>query len=146
MKIISIYEAVDGARFEKADDCMAHEHWLQLAKAIRASLWGEAIMENSSKFRNGRTFIQHTKDAFEKYRSEVSDYIKSRYPADHESFCHRGDGLGAFGRMIDDSKDNVTNKLLSVLNRTDSQYREWGQLYYRNNPPTDASAITREKY
>lgn len=134
MDIITKYKSFDGVEFLTALDCEEHEFNLKQANLIMSELPDRT---DSRNFSNGMGYIQHDSESILKVRNKFLEFCK-RY-TDMEWIQETIDsGFDVdpswAGRIIDESAPRSISKLWYRFSCIDKQCREWGQIYYANNP------------
>lgn len=132
MKKIEIFVASDGTRFDKEEGCRLYEEMITKTNKVLEQLPAE---NKDITFQNGHGYIQHSLDIFEKVRMELLDLIKSNFP--HEWVDKTIEGMkdpSWIGRLLCDASYSkpLYNAWCRIMN-TDSDYREWGQYYFKLN-------------
>ena len=123
MKIINIYEAVDGKRFNKEHECLLYE------KIANQVIEFTNKLDMNAKI-DGEGYIQHpigTKEAVKTTLLRLSNHW----------FKENRDVLTyALGRYISDGEIKCLGRLMSIYQCIDTKERQWNQPYYANNPGT----------
>lgn len=132
MKVLTIYEAVDGSRWD--DESLAIK---RDALVARVDIAMRPLGPSNEAF-NGDGYIQHDasdylkvrKALIELSRESIGEWI-DRQEKEHKSdlmTCHPS----WFCRMCDG--EGPVSRAWERIARIDKQYREWGQQYFANNP------------
>ncbi len=134
MRQVTKYKANDGSEFTDAAECIKHERNCADADEIMSKL---PTKPNTCDFSNGGGYLQHDKDTFLVVRNKFCEFAK-RY-TDHKWIQDTIDnGMDAHpswvGRMIDECAPRSISKLWYRFMCVDSEFREWGQPYYADNP------------
>lgn len=134
METITKYLANDGEEFKDRQSCVAHESMLMILGAAMDSL---KTRPKSSEFHNGDLgYIQQDKEGVDgasrvvlalccNYYSSIKQDIKDN------AFLSRDSSIC---RFIDDSCPDTLANAWRRLGCIDDNYREWGQVFYRNHP------------
>lgn len=136
MKPITIYEAPDGSRFDTQPQCLRYEEMLLAIKRVELSLGG------TPPDSNGGTFVQHTRDQIAEFDREFEKIIRN-YFSNEQADSYRRQPTGFVWRVLSDSNTPFNTAICKAGYRRqaiDSRLREWGQIYYANNPNPAAIA------
>lgn len=124
MKAITVYEAMDGFRFNKESDCEKYEKAITDCEVIMSQL--PKHPKGDSNFVNGEGWIQHDKQTFDrvwntfyKLACQLHKGIKE-YPI----------GSYGFGRTLDDSISPLYGYYNRYMATNKNSLREYGQPYF----------------
>lgn len=136
MRIFTVYEASDGARFDDESACAAHEETILRVNEIMSRI-GDRPNDDGCRFSNGRGYRQHSKDDvlfvqrelvklanINGFDSHVEYTMSAKVPTGH-TFMGR-----LMSEMASKPIANAYNRICCI----DSQFREWGQPYFALNP------------
>lgn len=107
MKLIEKYVANDGTEFSSAEKCLAHEALCAEIDAVMARL-PQIPVADHCEFENGHGYIQHSEDVFWPVRDELLRIGNRLFPPLYKAWY----------------------RIMCVY----KSLREWGQLYFVNNP------------
>jgi hypothetical protein len=134
MNKITIYEATDGRRFERASEALAHESLLGTLDEIDLPLGNKPDNVN---FSNGGGYIQHSRSTVTDFKGRLLSLACNLHPSIREAVAetpfenvHPG---SIVGRILDDSNSPLY-RLWYRLYCIDRMDREWGQPYFALNP------------
>jgi hypothetical protein len=140
VKAITVYEAADGARFDKETECIAYEDLCLEVGSIMEKLKPRPD-DAGCNFSNGTGFRQHSKESFlDAQRSLVKiarRFFNDKYSTPH--FDHAEAAVFPVGhtmvsRFINEGCPRPVDRAWHRLGCFDKQFREWGQPYYAMNP------------
>lgn len=134
MKPITKYEANDGSEWRTEKECIERDTLCARVEALMKQ-WPEHPKNDGCSFANGEGFLQLTKELFETTRESLLDIIA-------ESIDHKwvNDSRGGkahpswVGRLLSDAGADPLYRAWVRIACVDKQFREWGQVYYAENP------------
>lgn len=134
-KMVVVFESEDGYRFNTEDECRKHEDQRERTGVIMKQL-NSIPGTMLSKFQGGEGYIQQHESVFLKVRNDL--LVLAKEFTDHrwiqDSISNPGSHPSHVARALDDYNLKAIGKAWYRIMCTDSQYREWGQPYYRENP------------
>jgi hypothetical protein len=134
MEIVTKYKAFDGSEFTSEAACIQHEQNCNIAEKIMQGIPKEP---DGCYFANGSGYIQHDKSKLLQTRNEFIEFCK-RYSSHkwlQETIDKGWDAHSSWaGRILDECAPRSINKQWYRFSCIDSNFREWGQPYYANNP------------
>lgn len=134
MNAVIKYVAYDGREFIDLSACLKYERDCRTADKIIAQL---PERPDSCDFSNGELgYIQHDRELFLKVRLELLEQAHKESPHDWLKQAMNDATIHSSwpSRIISEC---CTRQLCLAWNRiscVDSEFREWGQPYYANNP------------
>lgn len=141
MHTITKYVSNDGYEFSTQEKAEKHE---LLNRIVDDLLSNFPKLPENSNFSNGIGYIQHYKETFLSIRHMILVLAKSN-GADHKWIDQSIDDSTVdaswAGRIIDESCPRPINRAWYRISCVDNQFREWGQIYYKNNPPAHTEQI-----
>lgn len=125
MQAVTRYKAKDGAVFDDAAACEAHE---ALIAAIAAAFEGAPLQpeDDGCAFANGHGYLQWTRETYDRVLAALVALV----PADLLKYAPMSYG---FMRALDDSGHKLYGPFCRMLN-IDGRPREYGQLFYKLHP------------
>ena len=146
MKQVIKYEAKDGAVFDSAEKCLEHEALIDEIDAVMSAL-PKKPNSDTCRFDNGHGYIQHSSADFLAAKNSLLRIANRIWP--HKWFVstiERPDERhhGYAGRLISEMAAPLY-KAWYRISCTDKNYREWGQPYYAENPPSGAQCFQINK-
>ena len=126
MKVIELYEAPDGKRFDTAYECVRYEAILAEVEDILLHI----TTNDSIDFSNGEGYIQHEESGVMHLNQDFLRLVNKWFQPEvlFTEFTYE------VGRMIDDSNMKCLKQLDYKIECIDDKNREWGQPYYAMNP------------
>jgi len=134
MKTIIKYIANDGKEFKVESECLEYDKLIEWCNNLMSVL-PELPKNDGCRFANGQGYIQHNKEIFDKFKTDV--LLKAQDYIDHKwiSETLHGDAHPSFaGKLIYESGLDPLYSAWCRVQNTDKNYREYGQMYYAVNP------------
>lgn len=134
MEKVERFKTKDDRLFTDKGKAKAHELFLVECDKIGAML--PARPDDGCKFANGDGYIQHTKEAFNAYKSGILRLGGKHCNKEMAKWSRNPEGvhnMGIAGRYFCDGNNDLY-KLWHRVMCTDESYREWGQPYYALHP------------
>lgn len=129
MKIIQKFESYCGKVFNTSEECLKYEEISKQVDVILSTLIDSRQYDEDCSFSNGKGFVQHPQNTYKILEKELLKLSNEWFkPKKFESVNFR------LERYIEDSGITCLNKLSYKLMCIDELGREFGQVYYRNNP------------
>lgn len=143
MKAITVYEAVDGSRWETEHE--ADDRDLHCARLAEISQLIKPV-PNTTDFRNGHGYVQQDANCVRAFKTAL--LIEAGYGNEHIRNLMRQVGpehlapRGVVARYLDDNPLQADIRdLWRRLKCIDDDFREWGQVYFAVHPPCGQEAI-----
>jgi hypothetical protein len=140
VKALTVYEAMDGTRFDSPALCMARDEMVSRCRTIAGFL---EPVPDTCDFANGSGYVQQNADTYATVRNMLLD-ICAAYFNGEDALRHIqaarekavGEASHSFvGRYLDDSRSlDPVRRVWARLCNIDAQCREWGQPYYAAHP------------
>lgn len=137
MEKVVRYKAFDGREFNSETECLEHEEISNEIQMVVSELPTLLPEYGRCDFVGGAGYIQHDKDRFMRVRVKLCEIANKIY--EHQAFTQTIEkGMKAdsdwAGRIIAEIPNKTLRSAWHRISCTDSQFREWGQLYFTNNP------------
>lgn len=136
MKKISKYEADDGTEFDNEKECLDYENLIKKVDKIMSEL-PSLPKDDNCEFSNGGGFINHDKTILRKVQINILKEIKKYINHDwvQQTIDNENAHPSYVGRLIDEHyKIRPLGKAWYRFMCIDKFGREWGQVYFANNP------------
>ena len=115
MKKLTVYESVDGMRWDTEAECLERDRLMEEISGIMSKL-NPKPKDPLCHFANGDGYIQQDLETVQIVRAEIHDLAVK------------------LGSRVNGKRDRPLHRSLNRLRATDSQGREWGQPYFANHP------------
>lgn len=134
MKTITQYQAADGSIFSSAAECSAHEVLCLKVAEIMCDM-GERPSGPGCAFENGQLgYVQHDIETIDSVAERLLELARPLLPAwDRQLVWKNGVHWSHPARAMDDAPGPLSRAWHRIA-CTDEQGREFGQMFYRNNP------------
>lgn len=133
MRKIVKFVAVDNTEFTSKKECIKYEDLIERINLIMSAL---KPIPTDIDFRNGGSFVQQNKIYFDKVRAnlltEIGNYID--HPWIKQTIADDKIDPSWVGRLVGDYGIKPLVSAWYRISCIDKEYREWGQVYFRNNP------------
>ena len=133
MKVIMIYEANDGSRFAKKDDCEKYEVLCENTEKAMSIL---KERPDSLDYGGSTDFIQQTEEGVDCALKKFCELCAQRIPSYAEWFKQTADGTrhhSHIGRIISDYDIKCLGKAYYRFSCISDTYKEYSQPYYAAN-------------
>lgn len=138
MKKITKYKSNDGKVFDSKKECLEYELLCDQVDQVISQL-DHPKSFSCNDFENGEGYIQHDPIIFLKVKKELLQLMAQKI--DHHWISKAIESIGTdrvhpslIGRLLSDYGISPFNRYWYRIQATDSQFREWGQIYFANNP------------
>jgi len=134
MNPITKFQADDGTEFNTKDACIAHEMLCAEIAEVMALL-PPKVDDTGCEFSNGSGYIQHDPHTFNRVKFALLRIANRISPHKWFEQALYDDGVHESwpGRIISEMSAPLW-RAWHRISCTDSQFREWGQPYFANNP------------
>lgn len=125
MKAITKYKALDESVFDTEKECLEYE---KICTKVDEIMKDMIDVPDTCDFGNGKGYIQQDQLIVDTAKTKLLSLGRKLYKsAENASFY-------GIGRWFDDSGNSALYHAWGRLSNCDSQYREWGQMYYALHP------------
>lgn len=135
MKQIIKFKADDGTEFDSEMSCKEYEVICARVEAIVCELPPRPNLPHCH-YENGGGYLQHDPVAFKQVRYRLLELANELSP--HHWFVEAMNDENVHpsypARLIGEMPYRALDKAWSRIYCTDKQFREWGQVYYAENP------------
>lgn len=132
---VTMFETDDGEQFNYKPDAVRHERKVySYSKCL-------AILGDVRPDYDGKTYVQHEPETVLAFSHQVCLWLREHMSRDLAARW-AVNPRGFVGRLLDDTS-SLGHKLYSRMVRIDSDNREWGQLYFAENPNSRADAVPK---
>lgn len=131
IKEVTMFES----RGRKFSDLAKAERWEAYNDALdKADAVLRSPVDKGCDFANGGGYIQQTPTACAKWLTLVTE-AANKFESSEVARMWNENPRGFVGRYLDDGDSPLYRSWVRVQ-RIDGASREWGQIYYANNPPS----------
>lgn len=139
MEAITKYRAKDGREFDKEKECLIYEKLIDKVAQIMSQLVDREQFEVKSDFWNGEGYIQQDPSTFLKVKKEVLNLVNTMIDNDilkkaYNQYATNEVHPSWVFRILSDYHLTPLNQAWLRIQCTDNLYREWGQIFFANNP------------